>query len=135
MLFKTITNPDSFSAELLEKQQDQASIDAERQQMAKNPVVRLMQACVDVNDWDTLDDIINGVYEGKFDLTMAPELLKTCFKALNWMIEPLYRPLSVSNQVLTARFKNLKKAFTINYKDSEETCNIQRATTPEILVQ
>lgn len=103
--------------------------------MAKNPVVRLMQACVDVNDWDTLDDIINGVYEGKFDLTMAPELLKTCFKALNWMIEPLYRPLSVSNQVLTARSKNLKKALTINYKNSEEACSIQRATTQEILIQ
>lgn len=102
--------------------------------MTKNPVVRLMQACVDVNDWDTLDDIINGVYEGKFDLTMAPDLLKTCFKALNWMIEPLFRPASVSNQVLTARFKTLKKAVTINYKNSEEACSIQRATTPEILV-
>jgi len=103
--------------------------------MAKNQVLRLMQACVDVNDWDTLDDIVNGVYEGKFDLTMAPDFLKTCFKALNWMIEHLYRPLSVSNQVLTARFKNLKKAVPINYKNSEQTCSILRATTPEILVQ
>jgi hypothetical protein len=102
--------------------------------MTKNPVVRLMQACVDVNDWDTLDDIINGVYEGKFDLTMAPDLLKTCFKALSWMIEPLFRPASVSNHVLTARFKILKKAVTFNYKNSEEACSIQRATTPEILV-
>ena len=50
---------------------------------------------MDVNDWETLDYIVNGVYEGKFDLTLAPNLLQSCFKAINWMIEPLYEPQNV----------------------------------------
>lgn len=30
-----------------------------------------MQACVEVNNWETLDEISNGVYEGKFDFTLS----------------------------------------------------------------
>lgn len=38
-----------------------------------------MQACVEVDNWDSLDDICNGIYDGKFDFTLAPELLQKIF--------------------------------------------------------
>jgi hypothetical protein len=50
-----------------------------------------MQACVEVNNWETLDDISNGIYEYKFDFTLSQSLIKNIFHATSWVIEPMYR--------------------------------------------
>lgn len=68
-----------------------------------------MQACVEVANWETLDDICNGIYEQRFDLTLNPPLLDSIFKTLNWIIEPLYRAISPVKNLLTSRLLALKK--------------------------
>lgn len=68
-----------------------------------------MQACVEVGNWETLDDICNGIYEQRFDLTLNPPLLDSIFKTLNWIIEPLYRAISPVKNLLTSRLLGLKK--------------------------
>mgnify|MGYP006950286105 CR=1 FL=1 len=68
-----------------------------------------MAACVEVGNWETLDDICNGIYEHKFDLTLNPPLLNSIFKTLNWMIEPLWKEISPMRKLLPTRFKGLKK--------------------------
>lgn len=67
-----------------------------------------MQACVEVDNWETLDDICNGIYDGKFDFTLTPNLLQCVFKTLNWMIEPLYRKISPVKNLLKARLQGLR---------------------------
>ena len=56
-----------------------------------------MQACVQANNWETLDEISNGIYEGKFDFTLSQPLIKQIFHALTWVIEPLYRKTMSEN--------------------------------------
>lgn len=67
-----------------------------------------MCACVEVDNWDTLDDICNGIYDGKFDLTLAPNLLQAIFKRLSWIIEPMYRQVSPWRNQLKGRLAGLK---------------------------
>lgn len=71
--------------------------------------IKLMQACVVVDNWETLDDICNGVYEAKFDLTLNPPLLNSIFKTLSWMIEPLWKEISPMRKLLPLRFGGLNK--------------------------
>jgi len=52
---------------------------------------------VQANNWETLDEISNGVYEGKFDFTLSQPLIKQIFHALSWVIEPLYRKTMSEN--------------------------------------
>ena len=67
-----------------------------------------MTACVEVANWETLDDICNGIYESKFDLTLNQPCLNSIFKTLSWMIEPLWRDISPMRKLLPNRFKSLK---------------------------
>jgi len=53
-----------------------------------------------MNDWTTADDIVHGIYEGRIDLTLSQPLLATMFKALNWLIEKMYAPLSPGGSIL-----------------------------------
>lgn len=63
-----------------------------------------MQACVQVNNWETLEEISNGIYEGKFDFTISQPLIKQIFQALSWVIEPLYRKnVSLNRKPQSAR--------------------------------
>lgn len=57
-----------------------------------------------VNDWDTADDIVHGIYDGRLDLTLSRPLLQTISEALNWLIAKLYAPLRVANGLLDERF-------------------------------
>lgn len=71
-----------------------------------------MHACVEVNNWETLDDICNGIYEQKFDLTWAPALLERLFQKIGWVIEPLYRQVSPTKNILAGRLAGLHKSKT-----------------------
>ena len=46
-------------------------IERKRSKMHCNFKIRLLQSCVRVNDWDTTDEIVNGIYDGKLDLTFS----------------------------------------------------------------
>jgi hypothetical protein len=83
MLFKTIMNKDSYAKELKVKNNEQDSIQAERRRISSdNLKLRLLQACVDMNDWVTADLIVNCMYDGKLDLTLSKSLLDSIFNAL-----------------------------------------------------
>jgi hypothetical protein len=83
MLFKTIMNKDSYAKELKVKKNEQDSIQAERRRInSDNLKLRLLQACVDMNDWVTADLIVNCMYDGKLDLTLSKSLLDSIFNAL-----------------------------------------------------
>jgi len=72
MLFKTIMNKDSYAKELKVKKSEQDSIQAERSRISsENLKLRLLKACVDMNDWLTADLIVNCMYDGKLDLTLS----------------------------------------------------------------
>ena len=107
MLFKTIMNKEVFEQEFKAKALEQDRVDQARLKCSSDAQVRLMQACVEVNYWAGLDDIVNGVFEGRFDLSMCSDVLKKCFNAIHWMVEPLFRPLS--KQALACRFNTLKR--------------------------
>ena len=62
--------------------------------------MRLLQSAIEMNDWTTADDIVHGIYDGRLDLTLSQPLLKTMFKALNWLIEKMHAPLSLSGSIL-----------------------------------
>jgi hypothetical protein len=63
MIFKTIMNESSFAPELKIKQAEQEAINTKRRQAVDLSQSKLMQACVEVDNWETLDDICNGIYE------------------------------------------------------------------------
>jgi hypothetical protein len=52
--------------------------------------VKLMQACVEVNNWETMEDICSGIYDNKFDFTLSPPLIQAICDSLHWLVEPLY---------------------------------------------
>ena len=81
-----------------------AEIERLRTKMAQNFKLRLLQGCIKVNDWETADDIVNGIYDGRLDLTLSMPLLKTITEALSWFLAKLYAPLSVANGLLEERF-------------------------------
>lgn len=56
--------------------------------------IRLMQACVEVNNWITLEEISQGIYENRFDFSLSQPLLYEIFHALEWMMEKLYRKIN-----------------------------------------
>jgi hypothetical protein len=83
MLFKTIMNKDSFAKELKVKKTEVDSIQIERSRISKeNLKLRLLKACIDMNDWSTADVIVNCMYEGKLDLTLSKPVLDSLFNAL-----------------------------------------------------
>jgi hypothetical protein len=53
-----------------------------------------MQACVEVNNWITLEEISQGIYENRFDFSLSQPLLYEIFHALEWMMEKLYRKIN-----------------------------------------
>lgn len=108
-MFKTIMMQDSFEQEMRTKEKEQREIEAARQKVPQNPRVRLMQACVEVNDWITLDLILCGIYEGQFDLTMASNVLYAMHNAFHWLLEPQFRPINNSYALLPARFQSVKR--------------------------
>jgi hypothetical protein len=80
-----------------------------------------MHACVEVDNWETLDDICNGIYDGKFDFTLAPQLLQSIFKSLSWLIEPLYAKIAPMRKLLKGRLQGLK-AFNTKSRVVEYQC-------------
>ena len=104
MLFTTVTDRDKYETEVLKgKRADQDKIDSLRSRFSHNFKLRLTKSCVDVNDWETVDLILNGIYEGKMDLTLSRPLLESIFNALSWMIEPLDKPQHLADSVLPNR--------------------------------
>ena len=90
---KNITNPDSFKRDMDKQKIDEKHLEIERRRarMPCNFKIRLLQSCVRINDWETADDIVNGIYVGKFDFTWSRPLMQTIFKALDWCVTKLYR--------------------------------------------
>lgn len=98
------------------------------------------------NNWETLDEISNGIYEGKFDFTLSQPLIKQIFHALSWVIEPLYRK-SMSENTKTQSTKatsNLRpseswlKSFKpkeLIYTESTSTSSIAQADSVDSLLQ
>ena len=87
--------------------------------MPQNFKLRLLQGAVKVNDWDTADDIVHGIYDGRLDLTLSRPLLKTISEALNWLIAKLYAPLSVANGLLDERFSQNGKGIFLKRTQNE----------------
>lgn len=105
-----------------------------------------MQACVEVNNWETLDEISNGIYDGKFDFTLSQPLIKQIFHALSWVIEPLYRrSMSLNTKApstkLTSNFRTgesvLKgiKPRELTYTESTSASSISQADSIDSLLQ
>ena len=94
--------PESFAREMKEQQIDQKHINIEkrRAKMHCNFKIRLLQSCINVNDWETADEIVNGIYDGKLDLTWSQPLLKSIFNALDWQIHHLYKAISPAAKIL-----------------------------------
>ena len=66
--------------------------------------IRLLQSCINVNDWVSVDEIVNGIYDGKLDLTWSRPVLNAIFKALDWCISKLYKTISPARNILPNRF-------------------------------
>lgn len=49
-----------------------------------------------MNDWDSADEIFNGIYGGKLDLTLSNEILQSLFTAIKWFVDPLYKKLDIT---------------------------------------
>ena len=83
-------------------------IESLRSKMSQNFKLRSLQGCIKVNDWDTADDIVHGIYDGRLNLTLSMPLLETTSEALSWFVSKLYAPLSVANGLLEQRFTQNK---------------------------
>ena len=57
-----------------------------------------------MNDWVTADEIANGIYEGKLDLSWSLPLIQAMTKALDWCVSPIYKQLSGARRILPGRF-------------------------------
>ena len=80
-------------------------IENNRAKMHCNFKVRLLQSCIRVNDWETTDLIVNGIYDGKFDLTWSQPLLKAIFNALDWCVSKIFsQEVNPARKVLPNRF-------------------------------
>lgn len=93
LMFMTIMNAESFTREMQEQKIEPKHYEIEKQRakMHCNFKLRLLQSCIRVNDWETADDIFNGIYEGKLDLSWSQPLLKAVFHALDWCVHPLFK--------------------------------------------
>ena len=98
------------------------------------------------NNWETLDEISNGIYEGKFDFTLSQPLIKQIFHALSWVIEPLYRKTMSENTKTqsTKATSNLRpseswlksvKPKELIYTESTSTSSIAQADSVDSLLQ
>ena len=98
------------------------------------------------NNWETLDEISNGIYEGKFDFTLSQPLIKQIFHALSWVIEPLYRKIMSENTKTqsTKATSNLRpseswlksvKPKELIYTESTSTSSIAQADSVDSLLQ
>jgi len=94
-----------------------ANIEAKRAKMHLNFKIRLLQSCINVNDWVTADEIVNGIYDGKLDLTWSRPVLNAIFKALDWCISKLYKAISPVRNILPNRFGKGKFQLKINEID------------------
>ena len=65
-MFKTITNAEGFEREMLENKVEEKhdEIVSLRAKIHSSEKLLLIKACVEVNDWDTFDLIVNGIYDG-----------------------------------------------------------------------
>ena len=65
-MFKTITNAERFEREMLENKVEEKhdEIVSLRAKIHSSEKLLLIKACVEVNDWDTFDLIVNGIYDG-----------------------------------------------------------------------
>ena len=106
LLFKTIMNTEQFERDMQEAKIDQKHIliENKRAKMHCNFKVRLLQSCVRVNDWETTDLIVNGIYDGKFDLTWSQPLLNAIFNALDWCVSKVFSQVNPARKVLPNRF-------------------------------
>jgi hypothetical protein len=50
----------------------------------------LCECFIKINDWDSLEVIMEGLYEGRLDLTFHQGILKALIKAFHWFIDPLF---------------------------------------------
>lgn len=64
MLFLDIMDEKEYDKKFKERKHEQEQIDQTRISIPNNPRVRLLQACIEVNDWETPCLILNGIYEG-----------------------------------------------------------------------
>lgn len=98
------------------------------------------------NNWETLDEISNGIYEGKFDFTLSQPLIKQIFHSMSWVIEPLYRKTMSENTKTqsTKATSNLRpseswlksvKPKELIYTESTSTSSIAQADSVESLLQ
>ena len=92
ILFKTIMDQAKFEQEMKRQQIDQkhGEIERLRYKAHSNFKLRLLKSCIDVNDWETADEIVNGIYEGKLDLTVSQPLLDSLYRGLNWFLDKIY---------------------------------------------
>jgi hypothetical protein len=121
MLFQTITDQKHLGLAMKELniESNHEQIEQMRSKMPQNFKLRLLQGAVKVNDWDTADDIVHGIYDGRLDLTLSRPLLKTISEALNWLIAKLYAPLSVANGLLDERFSQNGKGIFLKRTQNE----------------
>ena len=83
-----------------------AEIERTRMVAHQNFKMRLLKSCIDVNDWETADEIVNGIYDGRLDLNISRPLLDSIYRGINWFIDVLYRPHSLAHSLLPHRFGN-----------------------------
>ena len=86
-----------MNADTLIKQMEEMGIEPQhlkmksmRAKMHCNFKVRLLQSSIRVNDWSSADEIVNGLYDGKFDFTWSRPLLSAIFKGLDWCVTKLF---------------------------------------------
>ena len=49
-----------------------------------------------MNDWETADEICNGIYGGKLDLTLSKDILKSISTSIKLFVDPLYLKLDAT---------------------------------------
>jgi vacuolar-type H+-ATPase subunit I/STV1 len=84
MMDKTITNRETFAKEEKSKTNEQKEINEERQKLSSDCRLRLLKSCVEMNDWQTVDTIMNCLYDGQLDLTLSKATIYAMINALSW---------------------------------------------------
>lgn len=141
LMFKTIMNAEKFEQEMkeLKIEEKHVQLETRRAKMHCNFKLRLLQSCVNVNDWEGADEIANGIYDGKLDLTWSKPLLDAIFKGLDWCIASVYRAISPATKVLPNRFGTGKyqlKSRSANYFfDGSQKCVKQATDANEELIE
>lgn len=135
MLFKTIMDNNRFEEEMKSKKSEQRTIDEARSKMHQNFKLRLLQSCIDVNDWDTADEICNTLYGGKLDLTLSKDVLQSAFKAIKWLVEPLYKKIDPIQSFQNVWSTLRKDKQYCSYIEDSHPANVKQATTAELLFE